>query len=189
MDQSPGFTKGYLKCRLKKALYGLKQAPRLFNQLMHKYLSSKGFKNTSADACVYCKPTAGNGIILVGVYIDDILSTGTEIKYVQEFRAELIKDFKMETGGPLEFYLGIKVSKSSDGVITLDQNEYLRQKCSEFSSFIGQGGNRSPSPHTILKLSRKRRANRSQDSRAPKWSDRLCTLSCVQGPTLQWRCP
>ena len=152
MDQPPGFTKGNLKCRLKKALYGLKQAPREFKQLMHKYLSSKGFKNTSADACVYCKPTAGNGIILVGVYVDDILSTGTEIKYVQKFRAELIKDFKMETGGPLEFYLGIKVSKSSDGVVTLDQNEYLRQKCSKFSSFIGQGGHSSPLPHDYLKI-------------------------------------
>ena len=109
MDQSPGFTKGYLKCRLKKALYGLKQAPRLFNQLMHKYLSSKGFKNTSADACVYCKPTAGNGIILVGVYVGK--STGAEIKYVQEFRAELIKSFKMETGavGILSRYQSLKI--------------------------------------------------------------------------------
>ena len=82
---------------------------------MNKYLQSKGLQCTSAEACVYWKQTARKGITLVGVYVVDILSTGTFIKDVQEFRTDLISHFKIQTGRPLDFYLeGVPIENKDD---------------------------------------------------------------------------
>ena len=91
-------------------------------------------------------------IVIVGVYVDDILTTGSHSADVQGFRAMLKADFKMESGGPLEFYLGIKVTKSESGITTMDQDQYLRQKYQEFSDWIGPGGSSSPLPHDYLEI-------------------------------------
>jgi hypothetical protein len=76
---------------------------------------------------------------LFGVYVDDIITIGKE-KMVEEFRADMIDHFKMTDEGKLEWYLGIAFDKREDGVETMDQSQYLKNKLNKFEKFIGPGG-------------------------------------------------
>jgi hypothetical protein len=45
----------------------------------------------------------------VGVYVDDLVITGTKDAEVAEFKEEMNATFQMSDLGPLSFYLGIEV--------------------------------------------------------------------------------
>ena len=40
-------------CKLRKSLYGLKQSARCWNEKIDSYLKSAGYKQNTADPCVY----------------------------------------------------------------------------------------------------------------------------------------
>jgi hypothetical protein len=61
---------------LKKSLYDLKQAGRMWNKKLDKFLKDNGFKASVTDRCLYYKH-GDNGLTIVGVYVDDLLVTGT----------------------------------------------------------------------------------------------------------------
>jgi len=87
--------------------------------------------------------------VIVGVYVDDILTTGDDDD-VSSFRSDLYQRFGMEPGNILTWYLGIKVQFHNDenglSRITLDQDQYLKEKLVEFEEFIGIGGAATPLP-------------------------------------------
>ncbi|POM64597.1 Hypothetical protein PHPALM_19845 [Phytophthora palmivora] len=62
---------------LKKALYGLKQVGRLWSKLLQQKLVNVGFEQNLTDIWVYYSPWQGV-LIVVGVYVDAVLVTGTE---------------------------------------------------------------------------------------------------------------
>jgi hypothetical protein len=45
----------------------------------------------------------------VGVYVDDLLITGTNTKSIGRFKQEMVVVFKMSDLGLLTYYLGIQV--------------------------------------------------------------------------------
>ena len=55
MEQPPLFPGGQpgQVCRLLKSLYGLKQAPRYWYQMLSDWLVQYGFKQSTADPCVF----------------------------------------------------------------------------------------------------------------------------------------
>jgi hypothetical protein len=69
---------------LNKSLYGLKQAGRMWNHMLSDFLLKNGFKRSMTDKCLYYK-TSTHGFIVVGVYVDDILVTGTTQQAVDDF--------------------------------------------------------------------------------------------------------
>lgn len=76
-----------LVLKLQKALCGLKQAGRLCSKLLHRKLVSVGFNQSLTDMCVYYRWR--NGVLaVVGVYVDDLLVTGTEAGAVDAFFSE-----------------------------------------------------------------------------------------------------
>lgn len=76
--------KGQRALRLEKGLYGLVQSSRLRNLMLHDILMSLSFRQCYTDDCLYIK-TDTNGKTLLGIYIDDVVATGTSIKKVDEF--------------------------------------------------------------------------------------------------------
>jgi hypothetical protein len=62
--------------RLRKALYVLRQAPRAWNAKLDSTLKRMGFKQSLHEAAVYRRGNGGNAL-LVGVYVDDLVITGT----------------------------------------------------------------------------------------------------------------
>ena len=80
MYQPQGFQvsgKEYLVCKLKKALYGLKQAPRAWYIKIDRYLDEQGFQRSPSDSNMYVK-RVGNNIIILVIYVDDIIITGSQ---------------------------------------------------------------------------------------------------------------
>ncbi|GJR97788.1 retrovirus-related pol polyprotein from transposon TNT 1-94 [Tanacetum coccineum] len=67
--------------KLKKALYGLKQAPRAWYDMLSSFLISQQFSKGAVDPTLFTRH-AGNNILLVQIYVDDIIfaSTNTAMK-------------------------------------------------------------------------------------------------------------
>jgi hypothetical protein len=62
--------------RLRNALYGLRQAPRVWNVKLDSTLKGMGFGQSPHEAVIYQRGNGGN-TLLVGVYVDDLVITGT----------------------------------------------------------------------------------------------------------------
>ena len=101
--------------KLSKALYGLKQAPRAWNACLDRHLKSIGFTRCAHEYSVYTKRYDGNTLI-IGVYVDDLLVTGSCLKSVQMFKKDMNTKFEMSDLGLLTHYLAIEVNQKGDGI-------------------------------------------------------------------------
>ena len=108
--------------RLKKALYGLKQAPRAWYFKLHSCLHSLGFIKSDYEQSLYLKRSDANTLI-VGVYVDDLIITVSSSAVIEDFKAEMAREFDMSNLGSLSSYLGIEVKQGKD-FIFLSQTAY-----------------------------------------------------------------
>ena len=111
VQQPPGFIDdkhGGQVLRLRKALYGLRQAPRAWNAKLDDSLQSLGFERCPQEHALYRR---GNdkSFLLVGVYVDDLVITGTDMDAITSFKQQMHQLFKMSDLGLLSYYLGIEV--------------------------------------------------------------------------------
>jgi hypothetical protein len=111
--------------RLRKALYGLRQAPRAWNAKLDSTLKQMGFEQSPYEAAVYRRGKDGNAL-LVDVYVDDLVITGTKEVEVEAFKEEMKATFQMSDLGLLSFYMGIEVRQDSSG-ISLCQTAYAKR--------------------------------------------------------------
>lgn len=125
VDQPPGYEVAGQEgkvLRLHKALYGLHQAPRAWYAKLDETLTSLGFTRSALEHAVYRRGNSQSHL-LVGVYVDDLIITGTTAADIISFKEQMQKLFKMSDLGRLSYYLGIEVDQSSNG-ITLSQKSY-----------------------------------------------------------------
>ncbi|KAG6609052.1 Integrase catalytic core protein [Phytophthora cinnamomi] len=115
--------KGQLALRLIKSLYGLKQAGRLWNRLLHKILVKLGFCQCYTDGCLYYKRDAG-GVTLVGVYVDDLLVTGTSNARVDAFFEDMAV-LELKDLGVVSKFLGIGFEYDKDKGWLLEQRQAI----------------------------------------------------------------
>ncbi|GJV37305.1 ribonuclease H-like domain, reverse transcriptase, RNA-dependent DNA polymerase [Tanacetum coccineum] len=92
--------------RLIKALYGLRQVPHTWNIKLDNTLKSLDFKKCALEQAIYTK-TSKDSTLLIGVYMDDLIITGTPKKEIDKFKAQMEEKFKMSDLGLLAYYLGI----------------------------------------------------------------------------------
>ncbi|GJT41254.1 ribonuclease H-like domain, reverse transcriptase, RNA-dependent DNA polymerase [Tanacetum coccineum] len=122
VTQPEGFTKkgndGKVY-RLIKALYGLRQAPRAWNIKLDNTLKSLDFKKCALEQAIYTKASK-DSLLLVGVYVDDLIITGTPKKEIDKFKAQMEEKFEMSDLGLLAYYLGIEVTQTK-GDISIKQ--------------------------------------------------------------------
>ena len=57
------------------------------------------------------------------VYVDDMVVTGNDPKERKTLQNYLSREFEMKDLGPLKYFLGIEVSRSSEGIF-LSQRKY-----------------------------------------------------------------
>jgi hypothetical protein len=84
-----------------------------------------GFKQSPHEAAIYRRGNGGN-VLLVSVYIDDLVITGTKDAEVAAFKEEVKATFQMSDMRLLSFYLGIEVHQGDSG-ITLRQTAYTKR--------------------------------------------------------------
>lgn len=108
--------------KLNKALYGLRQAPRAWNVKLNKILRSLNFQRCSKEPSLY-RREENEKLLVVVVYVDDLLVTGTSVEIILEFKREMESKFEMSDLGKLTYYLGIEVRQEEDGIV-LVQDRY-----------------------------------------------------------------
>ena len=67
-----------------------------------------------------------DAMLLVGVYVDDLIITGSSLEEVTRFKHEMTSLFKMSDLGELSYYLGIEVQQKGS-MITLFQASYAKK--------------------------------------------------------------
>jgi hypothetical protein len=134
MDQPDGFIANGQEnkvCKLLKSLYGLKQAPKQWHEKFDNTLTSMGFIVNEADKCVYYRHGGGESVILC-LYVDDILIFRSNLRVIEEVKRLLSNNFEMKDLGEADVILNIKLSRDSDGGITLLQSQYVETVLSRF---------------------------------------------------------
>lgn len=135
MKQPPGFEvkgKEDLVCKLEKSLYGLKQSPRQWNITMNEFLNKIGFKNSSADSCIYVKRVKDK-MVIIALYVDDLMIGSDCNELMQKTKEALNKRFEMKDLGKLKFCLGIEIVWNDDGSCNLRQRQYLLDVLERFN--------------------------------------------------------
>jgi Reverse transcriptase (RNA-dependent DNA polymerase) len=123
MMQPEGFVKKGMKvCRLLRSLSGLKQAARVWNQKIHACLLEIGFVNSNADPCLYIDLKRN---LYITIWVDDLLIVGKNPRDIASVKAQLSGEFEMKDLGRLEHFLGMRITRYSNGNIAIDQNGYI----------------------------------------------------------------
>ncbi|MCI29822.1 pentatricopeptide repeat-containing protein, partial [Trifolium medium] len=92
VKQPPGFEiKGQEEkvYKLKKDLYGLKQAPRAWNKRIDSFLMKSNFTKCTSEHGVYVKGSNSNDLIILCLYVDDLLITGSNKDALQKFKIDI----------------------------------------------------------------------------------------------------
>ncbi|PNX79093.1 putative copia-type polyprotein [Trifolium pratense] len=117
--------------KLKNALYGLKQAPRAWNKRIDKFLNEIGFVKCITEHGVYVKKDAAKGLIVICLYVDDLLITGSNESYISEFKSDLRKGFEMTDLGHMTYFLGIEFLRNEQGIL-MHQTRYASEILKRF---------------------------------------------------------
>ena len=112
-------------CKLHKSLYGLKQSPRMWHFKLHTYLVSIGFNRLQAEPNIYIRKD-GAIYVIIGVYVDDLPIASNSIASIRKTINQLKEKFPVKDLGPLEYCLGIKVTRNRiEGTLTLTQQKLV----------------------------------------------------------------
>ncbi|GJT23782.1 retrovirus-related pol polyprotein from transposon TNT 1-94 [Tanacetum coccineum] len=111
--------------KLKKALYGLKQAPHAWYDMLSSFLISQQFSKGAVDPTLFTRH-AGNDILLVQIYVDDILFASMNTAMCNEFANQMTNKFKMSMMGKMSFFLGLQISQSPRGIF-INQSKYASE--------------------------------------------------------------
>jgi len=94
--------------KLHKALYGLKQALGAWNKRIDLFLIHIGFKKCSVELCVYVQNLSGEETIIICLYVDDLLITGSSTLEINKVKDKMKSEFEMTDLGELSFFLGME---------------------------------------------------------------------------------
>lgn len=111
----------------------MKQAPKQWYQKFDRVILDYGFKINEFDKCVYYKSNGDDHIIL-SLYVDDILIFGSSLKEVIKVKEYLSRNFDMKDLGVVDMILGMKVSKTPNG-ISLSLTHCIERMLKKFGFF------------------------------------------------------
>ncbi|KAK2370871.1 putative mitochondrial protein [Trifolium repens] len=134
VNQPPGFEVESQKnkvYKLQMALYGLKQAPKAWNKRIDNFLHSEGFVKCSVEFGVYMKGNDISNAVLICLYVDDLLITGSNHACIEKFKRRLKDEFEMSDLGKLNYFLGLEFLYRDDGIV-LHQKKYIADVLKRF---------------------------------------------------------
>ncbi|GJS36534.1 retrovirus-related pol polyprotein from transposon TNT 1-94 [Tanacetum coccineum] len=119
MDVKTAFLNG----ELKKEVY-VSQPEEFVDQEYpsHVFLISQHFSKGAVDPTLFTRK-AGNDLLLVQIYVDDIIFASTNTALCNEFANQMTTKFKMSMMGQMSFFLGLQISQSPRGIF-LNQLKY-----------------------------------------------------------------
>ncbi|XP_033145473.1 uncharacterized protein LOC103839411 isoform X1 [Brassica rapa] len=133
VTQPPGYVthgKEHKVLRLHKDLYGLKQAPRAWYGRIDSYFLQNGFERSMNDVALYIMKQGGD-VLIVSLYVDDKIITGSNIQSISTFKENMKKEFEMVDLGLLNYFLGMEVIQDNGGIF-LSQEKYANKLVDKF---------------------------------------------------------
>jgi hypothetical protein len=117
MSLPPGYaSKGeHRVCKLTKSLYGLKQASQQWFAKFSTTLLQHGFNQSRADYSLFTR-VKGDVFVALLVYVDDIIIASNDDSEVSHLIYFLNTQFKLKDLGPLKYFFGLEVARSSKGI-------------------------------------------------------------------------
>ena len=140
VKQAPGFlVKGkeghvYL---LKKSLYGLKQSPRNWNIMLTKFLTDEvSLIQSQIDPCLFYHK-GDEGVVLMCVYVDDIVLTGSNTKLLGVIKKKIMNDFASKDLGEVHQLLGLVVDRDMEaGLMRIHQQPYVKKLLEDYKEYL-----------------------------------------------------
>ena len=111
-------------CRLRKSLYGLKQSPHVWFGKFSQGIKEFGMQKSKFDHFVFYR-NLSSSIILLIVYVDDIVITGSYSKEISSLKSFLQSQFHTKDLGMLRYFLGIEVMRSKHEIFLSQENMCL----------------------------------------------------------------
>ena len=112
-------------CFLCKSLYGLKQAPRAWYQWFANFMTTIGFSNSISVNSLFVY-RHGSHIAYLLLYVNDIILTTSFDTLRLSIMSKLSSEFAMKDLGPLHYFLGIVVTRTSAGLF-LSRQRYASE--------------------------------------------------------------
>eukprot|EP00253_Pinus_taeda_P002826 PITA_02826 len=88
---------------------------------MDSFLLESGFSRCYSDNTVYTKKV-GNSLIILVLYVDDLILTGSDPNLINHVKSSLKKKFEMTDLGHLHYFLGLQVLQSKEGISLSQSN-------------------------------------------------------------------
>ena len=132
MEQPSGFVaQGEIGkiCRLRKSLYDLKQSLCAWFGKFSQVVEEFGMQKSKSNHSIFYKNSI-LCIILLVVYVDDIVITGSDSKGISSLKSFLQSQFHTKDLRMLRYFLGIEVMRSKYGII-FSQRKYVLDLLSE----------------------------------------------------------
>ncbi|WVZ66075.1 LOW QUALITY PROTEIN: hypothetical protein U9M48_015349 [Paspalum notatum var. saurae] len=125
MQPPPGYSvpEGMV-CRLRRSLYGLKQAPRAWFQRFASVVTAAGFSASPHDPALFVH-TSSRGRTLLLLYVDDMIITGDDPRFIAFVKARPSERFLMSILALFVIFLGLRFPLFSRDFIS-SQEKYIR---------------------------------------------------------------
>ena len=101
---------------LKRSLHGLKQAPRAWYSRIDVHLMGLGFAKCLNEFTLY-PSKIGDEILVVSLYVDDLLVTGSSMEKIDTFERKMKNAFEMTNLGKMTFFLGMEVQQKKNDIL------------------------------------------------------------------------
>ena len=117
-----GATSGYVAqgetkvCCLKKVIHGLKQSPRAWFEKFSIIIAGIGFHHCRLYHSIFIRRTK-SGMVVLTVYVDDILLTGSDLVGLLETKMYLKHPFVTKNIGRPKYFLRIEVANQNYSVL------------------------------------------------------------------------
>jgi transposase InsO family protein len=137
-------------CKLHKSIYGLKQAPRAWFESFTTQLLQLGFIASAADSSLFIYHHH-HVIAYLLLYVDDIVLTSNSTSYLDSLILQLRMVFDLKDLGPLHYFLGLQVSRSSDA-LHVTQTKYASDLLTKHHMVDSKIAHTPCSPNTRLSI-------------------------------------
>ena len=151
MEQPPGYVDPKFPnhvCKMNRALYRLKQVGRLWNKLADSILQSAGLIQNEYDPCVYLGSLDSDDWIIVLVFVNDFLITGSP-RRVDRMISFLQSRLTISSNDEISRYIGISIRKDENDDLLLCQSDEI-EACIKKFGMQGAKPVHSPSDPSLI---------------------------------------
>ncbi|GAU45883.1 hypothetical protein TSUD_401080, partial [Trifolium subterraneum] len=117
--------------RLVTAIVNINDWPMYQMDVKSAFLNGPIEEECVTEHGVYVKKHDEKGLIVMCLYVDDLLITCSNDKYISEFKSDLKREFEMTDLGYMTYFLGIEFHRTDQGIL-MHQTRYAKEILKKF---------------------------------------------------------